>query len=188
MERKGKILIVVDMQKDFITGSLENEMAKKIVPDVINKVKEAYEKGERIIFTYDTHFDDYLDTIEGKHLPVPHCIYHTEGWKFIRELSNYASNSIRVKKETFGSPDVAKCIKTLISSGYEVNEIELIGLCTDICVISNAMVVKAFFPDIPITVDARCCAGVTAESHDNAIRAMEACHIDIKNKGTEAWR
>lgn len=163
-----KTLIVVDMQNDFITGSLGTKEAQAIVPNVKRKIQEYSNRGDRIIFTQDTHYSNYLDTQEGKMLPVEHCIYETEGWKIVDGLE--VSNCIHVNKTSFGW-----------SGWYELNykEIELIGVCTDICVISNALILKAQFPEIKITVDARCCAGVTPELHEAALKVMRSCQINV---------
>lgn len=168
-----KFLIVVDMQADFITGSLGSKDAQTIVPAVVNKVKNF---DGRVIFTRDTHFDDYLQTQEGKKLPVAHCIKDTEGWQICDELKPYV-NTV-VDKVTFGSTKLPDIIKDL---GADIEEIQLCGLCTDICVISNAMILKASFPEVPIAVDASCCAGVSKESHNIALDAMRAVQIEIIN-------
>jgi nicotinamidase-related amidase len=166
-----KFLIVVDMQVDFITGSLGSKAAQAIVPRVVKKVKTF---DGKVVFTRDTHFDDYLKTQEGRKLPVEHCIKDTDGWQICDELKIYADNII--DKITFGSMELPEIIK-----GYEkdIEEIELCGLCTDICVISNAMILKAAFPEVKIAVDARCCAGVSEESHRIALDAMKAVQIEI---------
>ena len=166
-----RYLIVVDMQNDFITGSLGSDLAKAIVPSVINKVKDF---DGKIIFTRDTHLDDYMNTQEGKRLPVPHCIKNSDGWQICDGLKPYAS--IIIDKVTFGSIDLPKLIE---SFNEPVESIELCGLCTDICVISNAMLLKAAFPEIPITVDSSSCAGVTTESHRTALDAMRSVQIEI---------
>ena len=168
-----KFLIVVDMQADFITGSLSSKDAQAIVPAVVNKVKNF---DGRVIFTRDTHFDNYLQTQEGKKLPVVHCIKDTEGWQICDELKPYA-NAL-VDKVTFGSIELPGIIKDL---GADIEEIQLCGLCTDICVISNAMILKASFPEVSIAVDASCCAGVSRESHNIALDAMRAVQIEIIN-------
>ena len=166
-----KALVVVDMQVDFITGALGNEQCRAIVPNVAAKVKSAQESGTDLIFTMDTHGEDYLDTQEGKNLPVPHCIRGTEGWQIIPELKDAADQSgKKVEKDTFGSMDLGRYLS---EAGYE--EAELVGVCTDICVISNAMTMKAFAPEMVIAVDAACCAGVTPESHRTALKAMKSC-------------
>jgi len=166
-----KYLIVVDMQNDFITGSLGSEHAEKIVPDVVKKVKNF---AGKVIFTRDTHFADYMQTQEGKKLPVQHCIKDTDGWQICDELKDYANDV--VDKITFGSIDLPGMLKDY---GDEIDEIELCGLCTDICVISNAMILKANFPETKIIIDGKCCAGVSAESHKTALEAMKAVQIEI---------
>ena len=166
-----KFLIVVDMQNDFITGSLGSELAKAIVPNVVEKVKNY---SGTIIFTRDTHYSDYLSTQEGKNLPVEHCIKDTIGWEICEELKPYLTKV--VDKITFGSIDLPAVIK---GYGEEIEEIELCGLCTDICVISNAMLLKATFPEVKIKVDASCSAGVTVESHNTALNAMKSVQIEV---------
>ena len=166
-----KYLIVVDMQNDFITGSLGSKLAEMIVPNVVEKVKN-YEGT--VIFTRDTHFSDYMKTQEGKNLPVQHCIKDTTGWEICNELKPYANKVI--DKITFGSVDLPNMIKNY---GEPIEEIELCGLCTDICVISNAMILKATFPEVKIVVDGNCCAGVTVESHQTALNAMKAVQIEV---------
>lgn len=167
-----KFLIVVDMQVDFITGSLGSNLATAIVPNVVEKVKNF---DGKVIFTRDTHFEDYMQTQEGRKLPVPHCIKDTEGWQICEELQPYVETVI--DKVTFGSVELPKLLKEF---GETIEEIELCGLCTDICVISNAMILKAAFPEVPVVVDASCCAGVTMESHNNALEAMQAVQIEVK--------
>lgn len=177
-----KILVVVDMQNDFIDGALGTPEAQAIVPNVKAKIEAARANGDRIIFTRDTHNEDYLDTMEGKKLPVPHCIKNTYGWEISNEL--YCNASV-IDKKTFGSTDLADelFLRWFLSNRDEdedsIDEIEFVGLCTDICVISNVMITKAYIPEVKITVDASCCAGVTPESHKNALEAMKMCHIDI---------
>ena len=166
-----KYLIVVDMQVDFITGSLGSELAKTIVPNVVEKVKSF---DGKVIFTRDTHFEDYMNTQEGKKLPVPHCIKDSDGWQICDELKPYAETAL--DKLTFGSIELPRLIE---SFGEPIERIELCGLCTDICVISNAMVLKAAFPEVPIAVDSTCSAGVTVESHNTALSAMRAVQIEI---------
>jgi len=166
-----KYLIVVDMQNDFITGSLGSSLAEKIVPDVVEKVKTF---DGKVIFTRDTHFADYMQTQEGNKLPVKHCIKDTDGWQICDELKPYVKDV--VDKITFGSVDLPSILKDY---GEEIDEIELCGLCTDICVISNAMILKASFPETKITVDPKCCAGVSIESHNTALAAMKAVQIEV---------
>ena len=163
-----KYLIVVDMQNDFITGSLGSEMARAIVPNVVQKVKNF---DGRVIFTRDTHFTDYMSTQEGKNLPVEHCIKDTDGWQICDELKPYVKDV--VDKITFGSIDLPQMIN-------DAEKIEICGLCTDICVISNAFILKATFPEAQITVDSSCCAGVSVESHTTALNAMKAVQIEVK--------
>ncbi len=167
-----KYLIVVDMQVDFINGSLGSDLATAIVPNVVKKVKNY---NGKVIFTRDTHFKEYLQTQEGRNLPVEHCIKDTNGWEICEELKPYVKKV--VDKITFGSIDLPEVIK---GYGEEIEEIELCGLCTDICVISNAMLLKASFPEVKISVDASCCAGVTLESHNNALNAMKVVQIEIR--------
>ena len=167
-----KYLIVVDMQNDFTTGSLGSPHAAAIIPNVVEKVKSF--EG-RVIFTRDTHGEDYMQTQEGKNLPVIHCIKDTPGWQICDELLPFVETV--VDKPTFGSTALAHL---LASSAESMEEIELCGLCTDICVISNAMILKAAFPEVKMTVDASCCAGVTVESHNTALNAMKAVQIEVK--------
>ena len=162
-----KYLIVVDMQVDFITGSLGSKMAQEIVPNVVEKVKNF---DGKVIFTRDTHYADYMHTQEGKKLPVEHCIKGTKGWQICDELKPYVNEV--VDKITFGSVDLPQLLT-------DADEIELCGLCTDICVISNAMILKATFPEVKIAVDSKCCAGVSIESHNTALDAMKAVQIEI---------
>lgn len=175
-----KYLIVVDMQKDFITGSLGTKEAQAILTEVAAKVRN-YEG--RVIFTRDTHGEDYLDTQEGKKLPVKHCIIYEEGWHIAGELKDLQEKrgGKIYDKPTFGSVELASELKEE-NERMAIEEIELCGLCTDICVISNALLLKAFMPEVPIAVDASCCAGVTPESHRNALEAMKMCQIEIRNE------
>ena len=166
-----KYLIVVDMQVDFITGSLGSELAAAIVPNVLEKIKSF---DGKVIFTRDTHFENYMDTQEGKNLPIPHCIKDSDGWQICDELNPYAD--MVIDKLTFGSMELPQIIKDF---GEPIERIELCGLCTDICVISNAMVIKTAFPEVPIAVDSACSAGVSVESHNIALDAMRAVQIEI---------
>lgn len=170
-----KLLVVVDMQKDFVDGSLGTPEAAAIVPNVVEKVKAAKKAGDQIIFTMDTHETNYLQTAEGKNLPVEHCIRETAGWKLIPQLRPLTADTKIVQKPTFGSTHLS-----YLAAIGDYEEIELIGLCTDICVISNALLLKATVPETPIMVDASCCAGVTPQSHQNALEAMKMCQIIIK--------
>lgn len=172
-----QILIVVDMQKDFIDGSLGTPEAVAILPKVAEKMRSF--EGE-IIFTRDTHEVDYMDTLEGKNLPVPHCIRDTDGWQIASELTAIRSGEV-IDKPTFGSVKLAKQLAELHDAD-PIEKITLVGLCTDICVLSNALLIKAHLPEVEITVDAACCAGVTPESHQNALSAMKMCQIIIENQ------
>lgn len=178
----NKLLVVVDMQKDFIDGALGTKEAVGIVDQVIYKIKDYEKNKEQIIFTMDTHTDNYLKTQEGIKLPVKHCIAHTDGWNIndkIRKSINLEQYKI-YEKITFGSADLAK---DLLNGLYNnITQVELIGLCTDICVISNVMLIKTLLPEVPICVDAACCAGVTPKSHRNALEAMKMCQISIINE------
>ena len=169
-------LIVVDMQKDFVDGALGTQEAVAIIPAAVKKITQF--DGE-IFATYDTHFDDYMDTAEGKKLPVPHCIKGTEGWLLNKDIvaALKGKKYTPVEKYTFGSVKLPDLIKK--AAGTEDICIELIGLCTDICVISNALILKANFPEADIAVDPACCAGVTPGKHDAAIETMKSCQIDI---------
>lgn len=170
----AKVLIVVDMQNDFIDGALGTKEAVAIVP----YVKEVIENFDgKVIFTRDTHFDDYMETQEGKNLPVPHCIKDTDGWQIRAELEALRATEA-IDKLTFGSKDLAD----VLAKEENIEEITFVGLCTDICVISNVMVVKAFYPEIPLVVDAKGCAGVTVQSHLNALEAMKMCQVKIVNE------
>ena len=172
-----KYLIVVDMQKDFITGSLGTKEACAILPDVIEKIRNF--DGE-VIFTKDTHEEDYLDTQEGKNLPVKHCIIGEDGWMLADELEKMAENlgSKIYNKPTFGCVELSESLKKE-NDRTPIEEIELCGLCTDICVISNALTIRAHNTECDITVDSSCCAGVTPQSHNNALEAMKMCQIEV---------
>ena len=166
-----KTLIVVDVQNDFVNGSLGSEEAQAIIPNVKKKIEEYCNRGDQIIFTRDTHYDDYLNTQEGRKLPVKHCIYGSKGWKIVDGLE--VPNCMYVNKDCFGTLQWRNM--TWIGDG----DIDLVGLCTDICVISNALVLKAMFPNTEITVDAGCCAGSTPEKHKAALEAMKSCQINV---------
>ncbi len=169
-----KLLVVVDMQKDFIDGALGTKEAISIVSNVADKIKSAAEDGRTIVFTRDTHFENYMDTQEGKKLPVPHCIKDTEGWQICEELKELAADKLIFDKPTFGSIELMEYAR---DNSYD--DIELVGLCTDICVISNAMLIKAALPEAKVTVIDKCMAGVTPDSHINAIEAMKMCQIEV---------
>lgn len=164
-----KVLVVVDMQNDFIGGALGTKEAVAIVPKVVEKIRNF---DGRVLFTRDTHKEDYLDTQEGKKLPVAHCIKGTEGWELHPEIEALRKEDA-LDKPTFGSTQLGCILKEM--DGLE--SVTFVGLCTDICVISNAMIAKAFIPEVPVIVDASCCAGVTPQSHKNALEAMKMCQI-----------
>lgn len=164
-----KTLIVIDMQNDFIDGSLGTPEAQAIVAGVKDKIREYYSSGAKIIFTRDTHEPDYLDTQEGKLLPVEHCIKGTAGWEIAEGLE--VPGCIYIDKPTFGWTHWNE---------RQFEEIEIVGLCTDICVVSNALLLKAAFPEIKISVDAKCCAGVTPQTHEAALQTMKMCQICIE--------
>lgn len=165
-----KVLVVVDMQVDFVNGSLGTKEAQEMLPALVKKVQREAEAGSRLIFTKDTHETDYLNTQEGKKLPIEHCIRGTKGWEIVPELKDFVDEVL--EKPTFGSINLPSMVK-------DADMIEVVGLCTDICVISNVLLLKAYYPEKKIQVDASCCAGVTPQSHDNALEAMKMCQIDI---------
>ena len=169
-----KALIVVDMQNDFIDGALGTPEAEAIVDNVKSKINEYRKNSDIVIFTRDTHGENYMETQEGKKLPVPHCIEGSHGWQIREELDRLRTTE-PVDKLTFGSRELAE----LISKENDVEEVTFVGLCTDICVISNVMTLKAFCPELPIKVDAKGCAGVTVESHKTALSAMKMCQIEV---------
>lgn len=166
-----KTLIVVDMQKDFIDGALGSKEAIAIVENVKNKIAQYVKNRDEIIFTRDTHQSDYLSTNEGKNLPVEHCIQGTDGWKIQEDLE--VPGAIYIDKPTFGYMDW---------KDYNLEEVELVGLCTDICVVSNALIIKATYPEIQVSVDASCCAGVTPESHKAALTTMRMCQVKVTDE------
>ena len=175
------VLIVVDMQTDFVDGALGTPEAVAILENVTAKIKAYAHDPDGVIFvTYDTHAEDYMTTSEGKHLPVPHCIKGTAGWELhptvAAALEDVTYTS--VEKPTFGSVALPALVKEAAAGDFAV---ELIGLCTDICVVSNTLLLKANFPEIPISVDAACCAGVTPETHKAALVTMGMCQIEVKN-------
>lgn len=168
-----KYLIVVDMQKDFVDGALGTKEAEAIVPAVVRKVIDF---DGTVIFTKDTHTETYLTTREGRYLPVEHCIKGTPGWEIVPELRPYAENALVFEKGTFGSEALTAYLK---ERGEKIASIELVGLCTDICVVSNALLIKAALPECDITVDSACCAGVTPEKHEAALETMRSCQINV---------
>lgn len=190
----SKYLIVVDCQKDFVTGALRNEEAIRTLPNLLKKVEETDPNKVMILATMDTHGSDYLNTLEGQKLPVPHCIKDTEGWHLVPELeklleqkrSEVKDNRKPVTgvgiacKPTFGSYELIDSIYCEVEDTPV--EFEICGYCTDICVVSNALMLRAAFPNAPITVDASCCAGVTPEAHKAALTVMKSCQIDVVNE------
>lgn len=175
---KDKLLLVIDMQNDFVTGALANEEAEKIIGAIAAKI-EFYQKDDHpVFFTRDTHGEEYLQTQEGKLLPVPHCMKGSEGWQLVDQLKALAVEENVLDKPVFGSLQLPRWIEEKLSAVPA--EIELCGVCTDICVISNAMILKAAFPETIVTVEGTLCAGVTPESHQNALAAMKACQVNVK--------
>lgn len=185
-----KVLVIVDMQTDFISGSLGTPEAQAIVPNVVNKLKAHKHTDTVVLFTKDTHHENYLNTPEGKKLPIPHCIEGTLGWSIAKPIASefnadgymtYSSGTVinsRVLKPTFGSYELIRVLDE-INTGNEITEIEFCGLVTNICLVSNVLMTKAAFPDIPIIVDSSCCAGTTPEKHAAAIEVMKSCQIDV---------
>ena len=167
-EKPKKTLIVVDMQNDFIDGALGTKEAVAIVENVKKKIREYADRGDEIIFTQDTHHEGYLWTNEGKHLPVAHCIEGSNGWKIREGL--YVEGSPCILKFSFGYTGW---------KDYDLEDVELVGLCTEICVVSNALIIKALYPEIPVKVDSSCCAGVTPESHKAALETMKMCQVEV---------
>ncbi|WP_029233741.1 cysteine hydrolase family protein [Butyrivibrio sp. VCB2006] len=171
-----KILVVVDMQKDFVTGALGSAEAQQIVPAVVEKVKNF---DGTVVFTRDTHQENYMETQEGKNLPVPHCFEGTDGWEIIPELSELSNGKKIFNKPTFGSKELAQYIKEEADKRNGELSVELIGVCTDICVVSNALLIKAYNTEIPVAVDSKCCAGVTPQSHNAALATMKSCQVQV---------
>ena len=186
------VIICVDLQNDFIDGSLGSAEGQAIVPRVVEKLKNIDVANTLVLFTKDTHQNNYLETFEGKNLPVEHCIENTPGWSINKEISSvidnmegaltYSSRTIkhsRVYKNTFGSTDLMHFFE---KHKDEIDEVEFVGLCTDICVISNVLMARMIMPDKVITVDASCCAGVTPERHLSALEVMKSCQINVVNE------
>lgn len=172
------VLAVIDMQNDFIDGALGTKEAEAIVENVAAQIRDF--EGE-VVYTRDTHFEGYLGTQEGKRLPVPHCIKDTEGWQIREQVRQACAGDVKIfDKPAFGSVELAEYLKDM----PDLENVTLIGLCTDICVISNALLIKAFLPEVTVKVNADCCAGVTPESHKNALEAMKMCQVEISG-GTQ---
>lgn len=175
--RTDKILLVIDMQNDFVTGSLANEEAKKIIGSIEGRIKEYIDEECPVFFTRDTHGEDYMNTQEGQFLPVPHCVENTDGWEIVAGLKDYANTENTFDKPSFGATKLPAWIVEKL--GATPKEIELCGVCTDICVISNALILKASFPETKVSVRGSLCAGVTPESHANALEAMKPCQVVV---------
>jgi len=179
------MLIVVDMQRDFVSGCLGSEEARAIVPDVRARIERAKEEGTQVVFTLDTHEADYMDTREGRFLPVPHCIRGTEGWALEPDIAKACSRGmISFEKPTFGSTALMHHVAALAGAKGCVNgkglTVELCGVCTDICVVSNAMLIKAALPEADLIVDSALCAGVTIAKHEAALETMRSCQITVR--------
>lgn len=178
-----RILVVVDMQNDFITGSLGNAETQAVASNVLKKLEAFGETYDKIYFTQDTHFDDYGKTLEGERLPVKHCTYRTEGWALCPEINTAMSRvpkkvtTVCVEKDTFGAVAIANMLREVIQDKTYI--IELVGVCTDICVVSNALLLRTCFPNNVIRVDSKCCAGTSVEAHNAALKVMQSCQIDI---------
>ena len=186
-----KVLCVIDAQEDFINGALGSPEAQAIVPKIVEKLNNYPDKNTLLLFTKDTHYINYLDTFEGKHLPIPHCIENTPGWSINREIEkavkdnrflSYSSGKIinsRVYKNTFGSDDLEEL---LVKHKNDIESVEFVGLCTDVCVVSNVLMARQKLPSTPIYVDASCCAGTTVEKHKAALEVMKSCQIEVTNE------
>lgn len=185
-----RIVVIVDAQNDFIDGVLGTPEAQAAVPNIVEKLKEYEGTNTLVLFTKDTHFPDYNETQEGKKLPIQHCQYMTPGWSINKTISSYVKEANfatysteeivngRILKPTFGSITLANAIAD-ISANHVVDEVVFMGFCTDICIISNLLLTKAVSPNIPLIVDAKCCAGVTPEKHEAALEVMRSCQIKV---------
>lgn len=178
--KHDKALLVIDMQVDFVTGALANEEAQKIIGSIREKIETYRKAGYPVFFTRDTHGENYMETQEGRLLPVPHCIKGSEGWQIVEELRDCAGEEDVLDKPAFGCLELPNWLQDKL--GQAPNEIELIGVCTDICVISNAMILKAAFPETTVKVDGSCCAGVSPQSHETALSAMKACQVVVSQQ------
>lgn len=175
MEPVSKIVLVIDMQNDFITGALGTKEAVAITPAVAERIKAEKEAGAMLVFTRDTHYENYMDTLEGKLLPVPHCIKGSEGWQLDSAIAPLAEGEMLLDKPTFGATELPARLAPFVDAD---TEFLFMGLCTDICVASNALLLRAHFPNNRITVAPDCCAGVTPESHSAALVTMKMCQIE----------
>lgn len=184
-----KVLLVVDVQNDFVTGALENPEAQAKIPVIKEKIQQRIDEGWQVVFTQDTHFDDYDNTMEGKYLPIKHCIAETDGWHIVPELEDFLESSRRLLKSRFGDIElyhrIEMCMPEKLLEKEPIEEIELIGFCTDICVVSNALILKAasWSEKTVISCDASCCAGTTLDAHEAALRVMQSCQVEIRNAG-----
>lgn len=190
-----KIMVIVDMQNDFVTGPLGSPEAQAIVPKIVDKLEQANGSEYLVLFTKDTHQSDYMDTQEGKNLPVPHCIEGTSGWSIVKPIASYVDYSGkfltysakdiikgRFYKPTFGSLELAAELRKICElPDVDVEEIIFMGVCTDICVVSNVLMTKAYCPEVLVTVDAECCAGVTPDRHVAALETMKSCQVNVIN-------
>ena len=180
-----KVLVVIDMQKDFVDGALGTSEAQAIVPNVVAKVKQYAEMEDAVIlYTRDTHYGNYMDTMEGKYLPVPHCIRGTEGWHIVPEVYVEGGRSWIADKITFGYYDIGGMVRRALARFSEEEDllpdsIEICGLCTSICVISNALILKSHYPETPLIVDSKCCACISKETHEAALLVMKTCQIEV---------
>ena len=183
MKKTVEILVVVDMQKDFVDGALGTKEAVAILPAVVAKIQEYKARGGVILATQDTHADNYMDTAEGKNLPVVHCVKGSDGWALHPAVAAVLpADAMVLEKPTFGSTALVEKVGEYVAEyGQENVHVELIGICTDICVVSNALLLKANYYEMPIALDAACCAGVTPESHNAALTTMTMCQIQVKN-------
>lgn len=174
-----RLLLIVDVQEDFVRGSLPGENAESRIDNMLARAQESYDNNEAIIFTQDTHFEDtYFNTQEGKKLPILHCIKGTKGWEIIEELQKFIDeDTLIVEKETFASLDLIEDIRKYLNSGYD--EVEIFGICTDICVINTASLIKNHFSELPVYVNAQCSAGVSEELHEAALKTMESFQVNI---------
>ena len=172
-----RVLVIVDAQVDFVTGALANPDAVATIPSIKKRIEDTRENHEMVIFTQDTHMENYMDTLEGEKLPVEHCVYQTEGWEIVEELRDEAT--LCVLKPTFGSFDLIDRVVSFRNAFNEDIEIELCGFCTDICVCSNALLLRAAMPNARISVNSGLCAGTTKENHEAALAVMRSCQIDV---------
>lgn len=170
-------LVVVDMQKDFIDGALGSEEARAVVDKVAARIDDALKEGRTLLFTQDTHGADYLETSEGQHLPVRHCVEGTEGWLLHEKIAPFAAETI--KKPSFGAPELVSILEKSAEHGGANLDIALCGLCTDICVVTNALLIRAHLPEATLRVFADSCAGVTQKKHDAALEVLKSCHVEI---------